>query len=65
MSSLTPEEEKAGRELIQLFGRLGTITQNDKTKNQFLDFVKAMWPSFIAGRHHKMVAEKLEAVARG
>ena len=24
-----------------------------------------MWPDFIAGRHHKIIAEKLERVARG
>jgi predicted phage terminase large subunit-like protein len=31
----------------------------------FLDFVQQMWAGFIMGRHHKIMAEKFEAVARG
>lgn len=36
-----------------------------KAQTGFLDFVRAVWPGFIAGRHHKIMAEKFEAVARG
>tara|TARA_R110000772_G_scaffold1566_2_gene5324 strand:- start:6549 stop:8072 length:1524 start_codon:yes stop_codon:yes gene_type:complete len=35
------------------------------SQTSFLDFVKQMWPAFIMGRHHKIMAEKFEAVARG
>ena len=31
----------------------------------FLDFVKAVWPEFIAGEHHRIIANKLERVASG
>lgn len=31
----------------------------------FLDFVKLVWPDFIAGAHHQLMAEKFEAVAEG
>ena len=34
-------------------------------QKSFLSFVKHVWPSFIAGNHHKIFAEKLEKVARG
>jgi predicted phage terminase large subunit-like protein len=41
------------------------IERNEKCQNDFLTFVRAMWPEFIAGRHHKIIAEKFERVARG
>lgn len=39
--------------------------KKEVAKKNFLGFVKEMWPGFISGRHHKIMAEKLEAVARG
>ena len=36
-----------------------------KAQLHFLDFVKLMWPSFIAGRHHAKMADAFERVARG
>lgn len=32
---------------------------------KFLDFVKEMWPAFIAGRHHAIIGEAFERVASG
>jgi predicted phage terminase large subunit-like protein len=57
--------EAARKRFLQLGNRLGELNNNDKSKDNFMDFVKMMWPSFIGGRHHKMVAEKLEEVASG
>ena len=34
-------------------------------KNNFLDFVKVMWPEFISGKHHKQMAKAFERVAKG
>ncbi len=31
----------------------------------FAKFVKAMWPGFIDGRHHKVMAKKFEEIAEG
>ena len=45
--------------------RLPQIEKHEKCQEDFLVFVKNMWPDFIAGRHHKIIAEKLERVARG
>ena len=36
-----------------------------KSQNSFLDYVKHMWPEFINGRHHKIMAEAFERVAKG
>ena len=41
------------------------LHERDKFQNEFLEFVRHVWPSFIAGNHHKIFAEKLERVARG
>jgi predicted phage terminase large subunit-like protein len=54
------EEKKLKLEL-----RLAQLEKNEKCKNDFLTFVKTVWPDFIAGRHHRIIAEKLERVARG
>ena len=54
------EEKKLKLEL-----RLAHLEKNEKGQKDFLTFVKTVWPDFIAGRHHRIIAEKLERVARG
>ena len=34
-------------------------------QKSFMTFVKAMWPGFIHGRHHAVMAKKFEAIAEG
>ena len=58
MDGLTEKELK-----LQL--RLALLEKNEACKNDFLIFVKNMWPEFIAGRHHKIIADKLQRVASG
>ena len=41
------------------------LHQREELQTSFLDFVRHVWPSFIAGDHHKIFGEKLERVARG
>jgi len=41
------------------------LHDRDRLQSGFLDFVRYVWPSFIAGNHHKIFADKLERVARG
>ena len=50
---------------LKLELRLAQLDKNEKCQKDFLTFVKTVWPDFIAGRHHKIIAEKLERVARG
>lgn len=59
------EKTKKLRRLAALMGRAEEFVHQDKAQQNFMDFVAMMWPSFIGGKHHRMVAEKLEAVARG
>jgi hypothetical protein len=37
----------------------------EAARNDFLTFVKRMWPQFIEGEHHKVISEKFNRVARG
>ena len=55
------EEEYA----LKLKLRLAKLERIEKAQNNFLDFVKAVWPEFIAGKHHKTIADKFERIAKG
>jgi predicted phage terminase large subunit-like protein len=63
------DEEKLPQEVMvrayQLGERLGVIDTTALARKEFLEFVKLVWPSFIAGKHHRDIAEKFEAIARG
>jgi predicted phage terminase large subunit-like protein len=37
----------------------------ERGQKSFMEFVKMMWPNFIAGRHHQIMADAFERVARG
>ncbi len=36
-----------------------------KAQGTFMDFVREMWPGFIHGRHHALMAKKFEEIADG
>ena len=37
----------------------------EKAQTTYMGFVRHMWPAFIEGRHHKIMAEAFERIARG
>jgi predicted phage terminase large subunit-like protein len=48
--------------------KVKTILDADKRsqcKEKFIPFVEEMWPAFISGRHHKIMADAFERVAEG
>jgi len=51
--------------LLKLQLRLAQLDKQESCRQNFLDFTKAVWPEFISGRHHRIIAEKLERVASG
>ena len=65
MSSIELLPEEAARKYAQLLNRAVKLTKQQKAHDSFIDFVKFVWPGFVAGRHHKIVADKLERVASG
>lgn len=62
LEKLTPERQAQFREVLLELQKRKT---GETAQVHFLDFVKQMWPTFIGGKHHKIMAEKFEAVARG
>jgi predicted phage terminase large subunit-like protein len=62
ISTLPPEEQKR---LLKLVQQLDEARVREEATDKFLPFVKAMWPAFIEGRHHKIMAEAFERVANG
>ena len=57
--------EEAEEKILKLEYRLAQIERVESCQTDYLSFVRSMWPEFIAGRHHKIMAEKLERVAKG
>ena len=51
--------------LLKLQYRLAQIERTEKAHQDFLTFVNLMWPEFIAGNHHKIIADKLQRIADG
>ena len=62
LTDLPPEKRKLFVELLQ-------VKKNRKrthnAKENFLDFVKYMWPHFVEGTHHRIIAEKFYNIAKG
>ena len=50
---------------LRLELRLAQLDHVERSQEDFLSFVKSMWPDFISGRHHEIVSEKLEKIASG
>ena len=58
-----PKEEQA--ELLDLAMQYKNSLERENAEKSFMGFVKAVWPSFINGRHHKVMAKKFEEIASG
>jgi len=52
-------------ELAELLTKYEKYLKVQTCQNKFLDFVKEMWPAFIPGRHHAIMADAFERVAEG
>lgn len=39
--------------------------EREKAQSNFMDYVRMMWPGFVHGRHHALMAKKFEAIAKG
>ena len=45
--------------------KLEKLKQQELSRNKFIKFVERVWPTFISGRHHKIMAAAFERVATG
>jgi predicted phage terminase large subunit-like protein len=62
LPSLPPAEQQ---EMIRL---LETVIDNQsiqQCRSKLLPFVKKMWPQFIVGPHHKLIADAFQRIAKG
>lgn len=53
------------RELLGLLEELDAAKKREACKDNYLTFVKEMWAAFIHGKHHEIMADAFERVARG
>ena len=53
------------REFALLANQYGEKKKQDTIQNDFLSFVKHVWPDFIEGSHHKRIADKFNKLASG
>ena len=59
---LSPHEQE---KLLAELEKLAELKRQKLAQDKFLAFVKEVWPTFIAGRHHAKMADAFERVARG
>jgi hypothetical protein len=57
--------EEALKEILALTEAKKRLDLREKAQNAFMPFVHHVYDNFIEGRHHRIIAEKLERVARG
>ena len=62
INRLPPEEKK---DLLKKLELLNEKKTQEKAEKSFLNFVESMWPAFIEGEHHKIMADAFERVANG
>ena len=60
---LLPEDEQ--KHFLPLIESLNVAEEREAGQDDFLSFVKSMWPGFIYGRHHALMAQKFEDIATG
>ena len=53
------------REFMKYAIKLSEKKKQSSVSKDFMAFVKAMWPEFIEGSHHKIIAKKFNEIAEG
>ena len=55
----------AAKELLSYTQALDAKILQKEGRENFIEYIKHMWPDFVQGEHHKIFAQKLEDVANG
>ena len=53
------------QEVLQLEEQKKKLETRELARNKFMSYAKHVYEGFIEGRHHRIIAEKLEAIANG
>ena len=64
-STLESLPDEVLKEILALKQAEIRIATREKAQNQFMPFVHHVYDGFIEGRHHRIIAEKLEKIATG
>jgi len=59
---LSPAEQEL---LLAELEKLDNLKKRKAAQDHFMPFVREVWPTFISGRHHAIMAEAFERVAAG
>ena len=62
IKKLPPDVRK---DFMKMYLKYGEKKKRSYLQSDFLSFVKHMWPDFVQGYHHKIVAEKFNDLATG
>ena len=62
MNMLSPEEQTMVLEQVREYDN---ALLREEGQTDFMKFVTTMWPGFIHGRHHALMARKFEEIAEG
>jgi predicted phage terminase large subunit-like protein len=62
IDSLDPSEQAAFLEVAEEY--IASLDR-EEAQEDFIKFAHAMWPGFIDGRHHKIMAKKFEEIVSG
>ena len=65
LSKLHTLSSSEKEELLSLLQELELSKARESCEDEFLSFVKQMWSAFIHGKHHEIMAEAFERVAKG
>ena len=65
MANLSHLSESQMKEILQLQERLELLNARDACRDSFMEYIRYIWPSFIEGDHHRLIADKLTRVAKG
>jgi predicted phage terminase large subunit-like protein len=57
--------DEMASEMMNMFEVYKQSLSIEQAQGDFMMFVKEMWPGFIHGRHHKVMARKFEEIAEG
>ena len=62
ITKLPPDAKK---EFLKYALKLSEKRKQSSVSKDFMAFVKSMWPQFIEGSHHKIIAKKFNEIAEG
>ena len=53
------------KDYLKAYLKADQLETQTRVKGDFLEFIKYIWPAFISGEHHKIIAQKFNDIANG